>query len=119
MENKYKAGLNIWLHSKGETVFCQGRAMLLEGIKEHGSLRQSAKSLGMSYRAAWGKLKKTQDILGFELVVLTKSRPQHYELTPRGEEILAAFKAWNKRVRDYADRESGALAGLFDPSSPH
>jgi len=113
MENKYKAGLNIWLHSKGETVFCQGRSMLLEGIKEHGSLRQSAKSLGMSYRAAWGKLKKTQDILGFELVVLTKSRPQHYELTPRGEEILAAFKAWRDKVESFAAREAALLQDLF------
>ncbi len=114
MKIKYYAGLSVWLHTDGETIFCQGRALLLEGIKEHGSLRQAAKGLGMSYRAAWGKLKKTQDILGIDLVVLTDSRPRHYELTSRGEEILAGFNAWRKSVQDFAAREAGELAHLFD-----
>ncbi len=114
MKIKYDAGLSVWLHKDGETIFCQGRALLLEGIKEHGSLRQAAKSLGMSYRAAWGKLKTTQDLLGIDLVVLTGSRPRRYELTARGEEILAGFNAWRKRVQEYAAREAGELADLLD-----
>ena len=114
MITKYNAGLSVWLHTDGETIFCQGRALLLEGIKEYGSLRQAAKGLGMSYRAAWGKLKKTQDILGIDLVVLSGSMPRHYKLTSRGEELLAGFNAWRKRVQDYAAREADEFAGLFD-----
>ncbi len=116
MGSDYEPGLHLWLEKNGETVFCQGRALLLERIRDQGSLRKAAKSLGMSYRAAWGKLKKTQDILGFDLVVLTGSSPKHYELTPRGEEILAAFQAWQEKVQGYADREADTVFGLCGSS---
>ncbi len=112
-ESEISVGLNIWLQSGEETVFCQGRALLLEKIKEHGSLRQAAKSLKMSYRAAWGKLKQTQDVLGYELIALTSSRPQRYRLTRRGQEILEAYWSWRKRVEEQAAGEAEDLFRLF------
>ncbi len=111
MENKFAVdvGLNIWIDVKNETVFCQGRALLLERIREHGSLRKAAKSLGMSYRAAWGKLKQTQEILGCELVTLSSSRPKCYKLTDEGEKILIQYFSWRQRVENLAAAESFQL----------
>ncbi len=114
---RYSPGLNLWLEIDRDTVFCQGRAMLLQRIKENGSLRQAAKSLGMSYRAAWGKLKKTQDMLGYELVVLTGSRPQRYELTRKGDEFLCAYNTWLEKTRRYADAEAREFDLFFSPST--
>ncbi len=115
--SKYGPGLNLWLEIDRDAVFCQGRALLLHRIKENGSLRQAAKSLGMSYRAAWGKLKKTQDILGYELVILTGSRPRRYELTRQGDEFLSAYNAWLEKVRRYAALEADEFDLFFRPSS--
>jgi len=115
-DNEARIGLNIWLRSGDETVFCQGRALLLEKIREHGSLRQAAKSLNMSYRAAWGKLKQTQQILNCDLITLTGSRPKRYKLTEHGEEILRAYVSWRKNVEKYAVLEAAALSRLFESS---
>ena len=112
-KNQTSVGLNIWLRSGDETVFCQGRALLLEKIQEHGSLRQAAKSLKMSYRAAWGKLKQTQETLGCDLLTLTSSKPKRYKLTVHGEEILKSYSAWRERVQQYAAREAADLTRLF------
>ncbi len=110
-----QVGLNIWMKYGEETVFCQGRALLLQRIREHGSLRQAAKSLKMSYRAAWGKLKQTQDILGRDLVTLTSSRPQRYELTELGRDILEAYELWRGKVEKCAAVEAQALSSLLEP----
>lgn len=114
-----KIGLNIWLKSGEETVFCQGRALLLERIREHGSLRQAAKSLKMSYRAAWGKLKQTHDVLGRDLIILTSSRPQRYELTELGQNILDAYHDWREKVEDCAVLEVSELYRLFESKDHH
>ncbi|WP_161635988.1 winged helix-turn-helix domain-containing protein [Desulfonatronovibrio hydrogenovorans] len=106
-------GLNIWLQAKEETVFCHGRALLLQGIKEQGSLRQAAKNLRMSYRAAWGKITKTQEILGFELITLTRSRPRRYGLTRRGQEVLSAYWSWRRRIDKLTALESEEFISLF------
>ena len=115
-DNEPTVGLNIWFRSGDETVFCQGRALLLERIQDHGSLRQAAKSLNMSYRAAWGKLKQTQEVLGSDLVTLTSSKPKRYKLTERGEEILMAYVSWRKNVEKYAVLEAADLSRLFESS---
>lgn len=112
-KDRLDVGLNIWLEIGDETVFCQGRALLLEKIREHGSLRQAAKSLRMSYRAAWGKLKQTQEILGCDLITLTSSRPKSYKLTPKGEEILEKYFLWRKGVERFAASEAASLNSYF------
>jgi molybdate transport system regulatory protein len=117
--NGEKVGLNIWLKSGDETVFCQGRALLLERIREHGSLRQAAKSLKMSYRAAWGKLKQTHDVLGRDLIILTSSRPQRYELTELGQNILNAYHSWREKVESCAASEASELSRLFESKDYH
>lgn len=106
-------GLNLWLEIGDETVFCQGRALLLERIKEYGSLRQAAKSLKMSYRAAWGKLKQTQEVLGCELITLTSSRPKSYKLTADGEQILTQYCLWQKKIKKLASSEAVQLESLL------
>lgn len=58
----------IWIEVDGEVVFGGGRMALFEAIDRYGSIRQAAINLGMSYRAAWGKIKATEQRLGFELV---------------------------------------------------
>jgi molybdate transport system regulatory protein len=95
----------LWLESPSGIVFGPGRAMLLAKIEETGSLNQAAKALGISYRAAWGKLKKTEEILGIALCNKTRGR-RGYTLTDEGKSILSDFLAWHAGVRDHACRSA-------------
>uniref|UniRef100_B8DK11 Putative transcriptional regulator, ModE family n=1 Tax=Nitratidesulfovibrio vulgaris (strain DSM 19637 / Miyazaki F) TaxID=883 RepID=B8DK11_NITV9 len=86
--------LHLWLEEDGEMVFGMGRAMLLLAIDEHGSLKKAAEALGMSYRAAWGKLKQTETALGLRLVEKAGSNREGYRLTSAGREAMDRFRAW-------------------------
>jgi molybdate transport system regulatory protein len=58
----------IWFERDGKSVFGPGRKVLLQAIDECQSLNAAAKKLNMSYRAAWGRLKATEERLGMKLV---------------------------------------------------
>lgn len=58
----------VWLEKDDNVVYGDGRQALLKAIAETGSIRQAASRLGMSYRAAWGKIKATEERLGIDLV---------------------------------------------------
>jgi len=53
---------------EGETVFGLGRLNILETVQRLGSLHAAAKEMNMSYRAIWGKIKKSEEGLGFPLL---------------------------------------------------
>ncbi|MBU1228629.1 MAG: LysR family transcriptional regulator [Proteobacteria bacterium] len=86
--------LHLWLENKGELFFGIGRAQLLFSIQQQGSLRKAAKVLGMSYRAAWGKIQQTEQVLGLKLVESRGQRRDGVSLTPAGEELADQFQAW-------------------------
>jgi molybdate transport repressor ModE-like protein len=58
----------IWIDVGGEPVFGRGRRFLLEAIDKHGSIRQAAQEINISYRKAWAYIKNMEERLGFALV---------------------------------------------------
>jgi len=44
---------HIWIDGKEGTFLGYGRIVLLERIREYGSITKAAKSMNMSYRHAW------------------------------------------------------------------
>lgn len=93
--------LNLWLETEEGMLFGLGRAQLLEQIEKQGSLNKAAKELGMSYRAAWGRLKNTEDVLGDSLVLKTRGR-KGCSLTPLGERVLEDYRQWVQEVENFA-----------------
>ena len=67
-----------------------------------GSLRKAAESLGMSYRAAWGKLRATEDAVGELLVETVGAKRGGYRLTPAGRRFRDKFNAWYNAVEKAA-----------------
>ncbi len=100
--------LRLWLETGEELYFGLGRAQLLLAVDRLGSLRQAAASLGMSYRAAWGKLQQSEQALGFKLLESRGSRHEGVELTPEGRDMVRRFRQWFEAVeaeaRDLAER---------------
>ncbi|MBA7481317.1 hypothetical protein ES707_16787 [subsurface metagenome] len=64
-----KARFKLWLSTKDvEGVFGDGKWRLLKSIDGEGSLKAASESLRISYRKAWGDLKKAEDALSIALV---------------------------------------------------
>ena len=93
MEIKHK----LWLEKNGRVIFGPGRFELLEAIEECRSLSAAAKKLRMSYRAAWGRLRASEDRLGIPLVELTDNR-QGMRLTAEAKKLRDAFVELEKRI---------------------
>jgi len=71
-----------------------GRAKLLKKIKETGSLSDAAKSMGMSYRHAWGIIHRMEQICGEKIVESKRGGKDYGEtsLTETGERLLSEFE---------------------------
>ncbi|MEW5761453.1 MAG: NUDIX domain-containing protein [Candidatus Thermoplasmatota archaeon] len=95
----YTIEKKIMLKKNGKFVVSEGRARLLRKIKDNGSIALSAKELGMSYRHAWGIIKKINSAVG-EKVVLSERGGRiggKTVLTPIGLEILSEYENYTKR----------------------
>ncbi|MBM4065374.1 MAG: LysR family transcriptional regulator [Planctomycetes bacterium] len=95
-----KAKFKIWLEEKGGVAFAEGRRMLLEAVDRLGSLNAAAKELGMSYRAAWGKIKATEKALGIKLLEVTTGGKGGggATLTPEAKELVSKYKQYIDRM---------------------
>ena len=93
--------VHLWLESGGGMLFGLGRVQLLALVESLGSLNKAAKALGMSYRAAWGRIKRTEEALGEALLAKASGR-KGYELTPLAVTLLKDFALWHQEVEAYA-----------------
>ena len=80
----------VWLEKNGKTIFCKGRQELLRSIDELQSLAAAAKKLNMSYRAAWGKLRTSEERLGVKLTCLHANK-KGMSLTAEARALLKKF----------------------------
>ena len=100
--------LHLWLETPEGMLLGLGRAELLLRIQESGSLNQAAKAMGMSYRAAWGRLKASEAMAGEPLVEKAPGR-KGFVLSPLGEDLAQAFKVWHADVEAYALKRAEEL----------
>jgi molybdate transport system regulatory protein len=104
MEIKYK----LWLEKNGRVIFGPGRFELLEAIEECQSLSAAAKTMKMSYRAAWGRLRASEDRLGIPLVELTDNR-QGMHLTEEARKLKNSFLELEKKIDDLLKEDQAKL----------
>lgn len=95
---------------------------LLQAMQAHGSLRQAARVVGVSYRHAWTLLGRWETALGCRLVTLRRGRGHGAQLTAVGRGLLALRDRVGARlaapIRE-AEAEAGAsLEQLFGAGDP-
>lgn len=91
----------VWLE-EGEHVFGEGLFTLLREIEQEGAINRAAKNLSMSYRQAWGRIKKAEKRLGFKLL-LTRTGGEAgggAELTPQGKRLLESYNRFRQQVEE-------------------
>lgn len=88
---KYK----LWIEKDGK-VFGKGPLELLMGVKEKGSLSESARAMGMSYNKAYTLIKSIENKLGCRLVS-SKSGGENgggSMITEEAEKLIAVYQAF-------------------------
>jgi len=95
MEIKFK----IWIEKNGKVVFGKGRDDILKAIDEQRSLNAAAKKLEMSYRAAWGRLKASEERMEMNLVEIG-DKDKSMQLTQKARAIIDRFEKLEKDVEN-------------------
>lgn len=113
-----KAHYKLWLSLKnGDGILGDGKWRLLKAVEEYGSISKAAVQLGISYRKAWGDLKKAEELLGIS--VIEKHRGGQLGgssvITSQGMRLIKAYTKFhndfenffNKSVEKFLNEVSG------------
>ena len=92
--------MKLWLEEDDKVLFGEGRLKLLQSVDEAGSLAGAARLLNMSYRAAWGRLKASEERLGFALVEKRGQGRHAMQLTPAARSLMKRYQELLVRAGD-------------------
>jgi len=96
MEIKVK----FWIENKGEVVLGGGKTAFLLAVDHFGSIQRAAEEFGMSYRHAWGAIKKIEQRAGFRIMdTKIGGRNGGAKLTPKGKALVKAMDALFKDLQ--------------------
>ena len=104
---KMKARFKLWLSMKDvEGVFGDGKWRLLKAIKTEGSLTAASNALGISYRKAWGDLKKAEECLSIALVKKQRGGNTGGQtgLTVQGKKWVEAYTKFRGDIEKAVDK---------------
>ena len=113
-ENSIELHGSVWMMVGGENFGGSGRIGLLAKIAECGSISQAAKSIKMSYKAAWDAIDSMNNLSGQPLVerVSGGKGGGGTRLTQRGEQLVESFKIIEREHREFVDRLSRQAEGV-------
>jgi molybdate transport system regulatory protein len=101
MEIKFK----VWYEKDGEVLFGGGRRELLAAVDTYHSLTAAAKHMKMSYRAAWGRLRASEERLGVKLVESHSPR-RALQLTKEARSLISKFDKVDREMRKLVQKIS-------------
>lgn len=88
-----------------EKCFGPGVAQLLRQVQDCHSLRGAALAMGMAYSKAWNVMRRSEQELGFPLLVYTTGGRHGggATLTPEAEKLLDAYERYCKKIWETAE----------------
>ena len=91
-----------------------GKAELLAGIAETGSISAAGRRLGMSYKRAWGLVEVLNAMFAQPLVTASRGGAGHggATLTDSGREVLRLYGDMQAKAEAALAGEIGQIAGL-------
>ena len=102
---------HIWVEGAEGTFLGVGRVLLLEKIREYGSITKAASSLEMSYRKAWELVESMNSQAGVPLVVATTGGKGGggAVLTEAGERAIRLFGELDAEFKKFLEKMSGIV----------
>ncbi len=85
---------NFWLSTKDkQNILDENLLNILKDIEKEGSIQAAAKKNNVSYRKAWGDIKKAEEILNFSITEKKRGGKDGGKttLTADGKNMLLAF----------------------------
>ena len=116
-----RTGLHLRVVLPGGVAVGPGRADLLQGIAELGSISAAGRAMGMSYRRAWVLVDETSQAFGAPVVEAAPGGANGggATLTVLGRAVLATYRAIEAKADQAARTELDALAEMaLDRKSP-
>jgi len=104
---KLTVRFKLWLNAKdAEGAFGDGKWRLLAAIDKEGSLKAASETLHISYRKAWGDLKKAEDTLNIALVERQRggSIGGQTRLTERGKKWVSAYTKFRGDIEKVTEK---------------
>ncbi len=93
----------LWFERDGEYIFGPGACAILQAVHEEGTITKGALKLGMSYRYAWGVIKKIEKKLGIQLVETYKGGTVGgggAKVTEYGLQLIKTFSKLNSEFEE-------------------
>ena len=97
-----------------DTFIGPGKADLLQGVKESGSIAAAGRRMRMSYKRAWMLMETMNAYFGAPLAIASKGGRAGGGalLTPKGEAVLACFRRIEAKAARAAKAELAQLSAL-------
>jgi len=113
-EQKVAVHGSIWLTMAGENFGGAGRVDLLARIADCGSISQAAKSIRMSYKAAWDAIDAMNNLAGEPLVERQTGGKGGggTRLTARGQRLVDNFRIIDQEHRRFIEQLSRQAEGI-------
>ena len=110
----------IWLTAEGPgDSFALEQVRLLEAINESGSISAAARALGVSYKTAWERLERMNNLSEEPLVTRSAGGTQGggSQLTCHGQKILQGFARLAQQHSDFVENLGSGLNRIDDLAS--
>ena len=108
---KYKVEVRVWIEETEGAFLGIGKIWLLENIRKTGSITNAAKEMKMAYRQAWQLVEEMNQRAESPLVekLLGGKGGGGAKLTEAGEKAIAVFYEIEKRIKEFALKETQNL----------
>ncbi len=108
---KYKVEVRVWIEETEGAFLGIGKIWLLENIRKTGSITNAAKEMKMAYRQAWQLVEEMNQRAESPLVekLLGGKGGGGAKLTEAGERAIAVFYEIEKRIKEFALKETQNL----------
>lgn len=108
---KYDIKVRLWIEEAEGPFLGIGKVWLLENIQKTGSITNAAKEMKMAYRQAWQLVEEMNQRAESPLVekLLGGKGGGGARLTEAGEKAIQTFRDIEKRIQDFAQKETQNL----------
>ncbi len=108
-------GLQIRVITRGGDWLGPGKAAILEGIRDTGSIAAAGRAMGMSYKRAWGLVEVLNQMFAEPLVTSVRGGAEGggAAVTPTGLRVLELYRAMERKGNAALAEELAAVAGLW------
>lgn len=101
MDKKITANFRLWLELDNQAILGKGGAALLEDIQTTGSLQKAIEGK-MSYRFAWGLIKKIENRFGKKVVETYRGGSQGggTQLSKDGVKLVQLYRSLERVINE-------------------